>query len=139
MNFGLTLVRSAGTVDQISIIGCDFQVASGSDGIFFDAGATNVRMVPMPGKGPNITAAATIQIPVDGDVFSVTGNTNVTNGITVRPWDNGRRVVLVFSGTPTVSDTGTSKLTAAFVATADDTLTLACDGTNWYEVARSAN
>lgn len=139
MNFGLTLVRSAGTVDEISIIGCNFQVASASDGIFFDSGATNVRLIPIPGLGPAITAAATIQMPVDGNVFLVNGNTNITNGITVRVWDKGRTVVLVFTGTPTVSDTGTSKLAAAFVASADDTLTLACDGTNWYEMARSAN
>lgn len=139
MNFGLTLVRSAGTVDEIHITECDFQVASGSDGLSFDSGATNVRLIPRPGLGPAITAAATIQMPVDGNVFVVNGNTNVTNGITVRVWDKGRTCMLIFTGTPTVSDTGTSKLTAAFVATADDTLTLTCDGTNWYEVARSAN
>lgn len=139
MNFGLTLVRSAGTVSEITITDCNFQVAANSDGMFFDSGATAVHYQPRPGKGPNIATAATIQIPVDGDVFSVTGNTNVTNGITVRAWDNGRIVRLIFSGTPTVSDTGTSKLNGDFVATADDVLTLTCDGTNWYEVARSAN
>ena len=31
------------------------------------------------------------------------------------------------------------KLKGNFVTTADDCLTLACDGTNWYEMARSAN
>jgi hypothetical protein len=139
MNFGLTLLRSAGTVDEIHIQGCDFQVAANSDGIFFDAGATNVRLIPRPGQGPNITAAATIQIPVDGDVFLVTGNTNITNGITVRVWDKGRTVRLIFTGTPTVSDTGTSRLLAALVAAADTTLQLCSDGTNWYELSRSIN
>lgn len=92
------------------------------------------------GTGPSITAAATIAIPGEGNVFHVTGNTNITNGITVdSARDAGRIVTLIFDGTPTVSDTGTSRLSAAFIATADDTLTLACDGTNWYEVARSAN
>jgi len=91
------------------------------------------------GKGIDITAAATIGIPTDGNVFHVTGNTNITNGITVNASDIGRLITLIFDGTPTVSDTGTSKLVAAFVATADDTLTLVCDGTNWYQVASSVN
>lgn len=101
------------------------------------------RSTPTYAVGTPITAAATIAIPSEGDVFHVTGNTNITNGITVNARDAGRRVVLIFEGTPTVSDTGTSKLAGNFVAAGTtndyDTLTLACDGTNWYEVARSAN
>jgi hypothetical protein len=93
----------------------------------------------LTGRGTDIVAAATIAIPTDGDVFHVTGNTNITNGITVNTIDAGRTVVLIFDGTPTVSDTGTSKLNGAFVATADDTLTLKCDASNWYELARSTN
>lgn len=95
------------------------------------------------GRGIDITAAATIGIPTDGNVFHVVGNTNVTNGITVNASDVGRVIALIFEGTPTVSDTGTSKLAGNFVAAGTtndyDTLTLACDGTNWYELARSAN
>lgn len=139
MDFGLTVARTAGTVDEIHIEDCDLEITAGSDGMFFDSGVTNVHFNTTPGKGPNIASAATISIPVKGDVFHVTGNTNITNGITVKAWDNGRIVTLIFDGTPTVSDTGTSKLAGDFIATADDALTLRCDGTNWYEVARSNN
>lgn len=135
MSYGLTIARSAGTVDEITIDDCDFQITAATDGMFFDSGVGVVHYTPRPGKGPNIASAATISIPCDGDIFHVTGNTNVTNGITVRAWDNGRKVWLIFDGTPTVSDTGTSKLRAAFVATADDVLPLVCDGTNWYQAA----
>lgn len=91
------------------------------------------------GQGPNIASAATIAIPGYGDVFHVTGNTNITNGITVNAIDSGRTVVLIFDSTPTITDTGTSRLAGNFVATADDTLTLKCDGTNWFELGRSIN
>lgn len=135
--------NGAGTLDTIY---CDSNVLdtlTGSHYVVAGGTPTNVRLRIRPGKGSNITAAATIFIPPDGDVFHVTGNTNITNGITVNAWDNGRRVVLIFDGTPTVSDTGTSKLAGNFVAAGTtndfDTLTLACDGTNWYEVARSVN
>lgn len=93
----------------------------------------------MTGRGTDIVSAATISIPTDGDVFHVTGSTNITNGITVNTIDAGRTAVLIFDSTPTVTDTGTSKLNGNLVATADDTLTLKCDASNWYELARSSN
>jgi hypothetical protein len=92
-----------------------------------------------PSVGTAIASAATIAIPTVGDVFHVTGTTNITNGLTVNANDAGRTVVLIFDGILTMSDTGTSILSAALVTTANDTLTLKCDGTNWYEVARSVN
>jgi hypothetical protein len=46
---------------------------------------------------------------------------------------------LIFDGTPTVTDGGNLKLNGNFSATADSTLTLIYDGSNWYETARSAN
>ena len=91
------------------------------------------------GLGTAIASAATIAIPTDGSVFHITGTTNITNGVTVNPWDTGRTVTLIFDGILTMSDTGTSVLSAAYITTANDTLTLSCDGTNWYEVSRSAN
>jgi len=91
------------------------------------------------GRGDNIASAATIAIPATGDVFHVTGSTNITTGITVAATDGGRQVTLIFDGTLTVSATGTSKLAGNFPATPDDALMMACDGTNWYEVSRSAN
>jgi len=132
---GLTMVKgSGGTTDNITIVGCDFSGCVTSE-MSLSGAPTNIHFAPKPGRGTDIASAATIAIPTDGTIFHVTGNTNITNGITVNAWDNGRTVTLIFDSTPTVSDTGTSKLAAAFVATADDALTLACDGTNWYQAA----
>jgi len=130
-------VNGTGTTDEIHFHGNNTQ---GLTNDFVIGGTpTNLHCRFPEGLGTSITAAATISIPKDGTVFHVTGNTNITNGISVSALDNGRIVTLIFDGTPTVSDTGTSKLSAALVAAADTTLTLRCDGTNWYEVSRSVN
>jgi hypothetical protein len=140
--YGIQLEQVAGAIDNIWVEGCDLS-GTQTDWFLSSGTVTNVKFRPPSDRGTDIVAAATIAIPADGDCFHVTGNTNVTNGITVNPWDNGRLVVLIFEGTPTVSDTGTSKLAGNFPAAGTtndfDTLTLKCDGTNWTEVTRSTN
>lgn len=134
LTYGLDLTQSAGTLSQITVSACDF---SGTATNWFNSSGTvtDIHFTPPSGRGSDIASAATIAIPQNGSVFHVTGSTDITNGITVKPWDNGRTVYLIFDSTPTVSDTGTSKLRAAFVATAGDVLPLVCDGTNWYQAA----
>lgn len=87
-----------------------------------------------------VTAAGTTTLPVNSDVVTVTGNTGITS---ITASYKGRRVTLVFTGTPTVTDGSNLKLAGNFVAAGTtndaDTLTLVCDGTNWFEVARSVN
>ena len=87
--------------------------------------------------GVSITAAATIT-PGEGGYFVVTGNTGITS-ITATARDKGRIIILNFSGTPTITDGSNLKMAGNLVATADDTLTMVCDGTNWIEIARSVN
>lgn len=143
LTYGLDLNQSgSGVLDEVSIDGCDF---SGTQTNWLvKAGApTHIHFRPPPGRGSDIVAAASIVIPQNGSLFHVTGNTNVTNAIQVDCWDNGRRVTLIFEGTPTVTDTGTSKLNGNFVAAGTtndfDALVIESDATNWYECSRSAN
>jgi len=83
----------------------------------------------------SVTAAATIAVA--GYRFvNVTGNTNITS---VTATSKGHIVTLIFSGTPTFTDGSNLKLNGNLVASADDTITLVCDGTNWLELNRSAN
>lgn len=137
-----TKVRCHATSGGNIYINGDFQAAA-EDMLTLVSTGTNwievARTAVNYGRGTDIASAATISIPTDGTVFHVTGAVNVTNGITVNTWDNGRTVHLIFDSTPTVTDTGTSVLAGNFVATANDVLTITCDGTNWYEVSRSAN
>lgn len=86
-----------------------------------------------------ISSANTITSHV-GDLparcVTVSGNTTInTLGVTYP----GHVMTLMFSGAPTVSSSaGNIKLSGLsdMSATADDNLTLLCDGTNWHEIAR---
>jgi hypothetical protein len=73
-------------------------------------------------------------------VFRVNGATNFSTLNDPKLYA-GKKVTLIFASTPTVQTGGNIKLAGGvnFVATADDTLTLASDGTNWFEAARSVN
>ena len=76
-------------------------------------------------------------LPVVGDVFTITGPETISTISTLG--QAGRRVTLVFAGALTVLSTGNIRLASDFVTTANDCLTLVCDGANWFEVSRSVN
>lgn len=86
---------------------------------------------------PAIASATTITIPAGASVLKVTGTTNIT-GINTTS-SQRRTVTLIFNDVLTVSDGSNLKLAGNFVTSADDTLTLYCDGTNWFELSRSVN
>lgn len=90
-----------------------------------------------PPAAATIASAATIAIPLGQRVAVISGTTGITS-ITATG-HSGAVVTLVFQGALTVTDGSNLRLASNFTTTADDTLTLACDGTNWYEVARSVN
>lgn len=85
---------------------------------------------------PSVASAATVTLPDNADTFLITGTTNITSVTASRA---GREVTLVFASTPTFTDGSNLKLSADLVATADDSITLLCDGTNWVETGRSVN
>ena len=84
-----------------------------------------------------VASASTITIP-NVQVVSISGTTNIdTITATGRA---GQVVTLRFGGVLTVNDgTGNLLLAGNFTTSANDTLTLACTGTAWEEVARSVN
>jgi len=85
----------------------------------------------------DIASAGTITLPNSGgSYFNITGTTNVTS--VTASWE-GREATLKFAGILTFTDGSNLKLAGNFVTTADDTITLVCDGTNWYEKSRSVN
>jgi hypothetical protein len=92
------------------------------------------------GPIPSVASAATIALPATADFFDLTGTTSITS-ITAS-WV-GRRVTLRFpSGALTLTDGSNLKLAGNLTsaATADqDTISLICDGTNWFETGRSVN
>jgi hypothetical protein len=99
------------------------------------------------GAGANVAAANNLTVGNDGNVFTITGNTQI-NAITTTNWQAGSQIDLIFTGTPTVKNNtaggaGTAKILLAgstdFVAAANDVLTLVYDGTSWHESARKTS
>lgn len=88
------------------------------------------------GKGADVASASTI-IPT-GNLFHVTGTTTITSvsgsGITA-----GTEITIIFDGSLTFTDGSNLKLNGNFSTSADDTIKLVWDGSNWYEISRSAN
>ena len=98
-------------------------------------GGSGIR--DLQGGGTAVASAAALPLPT-GRVFHVTGTTSVTS-ITSTNFQSGVVITLIFDGVLTFTDGGNLVLTANFVTSADDTITLVYDGTSWFEIARSAN
>lgn len=88
--------------------------------------------------GTDVASATTTTLGV-GSVFTITGTTSITTLNTCNAANAGRRVTLIFSGALTFTDGNNLKISGNFVTTADDSITLVCNGTNWYEIGRSVN
>jgi len=84
----------------------------------------------------DIASAGTVTLLDHGKYFNITGTTNITS--VTASW-SGRIVILKFAGILTFTDGSNLKLAGNFVTSADDTITLISDGTNWIETGRSAN
>lgn len=89
------------------------------------------------GGGTAIASATALPLPT-GRVFHVTGTTNISS-ITSTGFQNGVVITMIFDDALTVVDGSNMKLAGDFTTTADDTLTLTYDGTNWFENSRSIN
>lgn len=87
-------------------------------------------------KGADVASAAAI-VPT-GNVFHVTGTTSITS-ITATNVPAGTTLTLIFDDALTFTDGNNLKLAGNFSTSADDTITLTYDGTNFYENDRSAN
>lgn len=89
-------------------------------------------------KGTDVASATTTALGV-GNQFHITGTTAITTLNTCDASNSGRMVRLIFDGILTFTDGNNLKLAGDFVTSADDTISLVCDGTTWYELARSVN
>lgn len=109
-----------------------------------DGGGGNEQI--LGGKGADIVAANNLAIGTDGNYFVVTGNTEIRH-LSTTGWTAGSVIYLQFSGTPLIRDefaapgVGYAQLQLSgnsdFQASANDTLSLAYDGTTWRELART--
>lgn len=113
----------------------------------FNTDATSVTLGRNFGQSaiPQVASTSALAIPFGATLLRVTGTTTITE-ITKAAVHKGYTIVLLFSASLTVRQTtgaGTENLRLAggvdFSATANDTLTLISNGTDWYETSRSVN
>lgn len=95
-------------------------------------------------KGANVAAANSLTLGTDGNLFTITGNTQI-NLLDTTGWQAGSAITLLFTGTPTVKHNQAPSTTfqalilngaADLVAAANNTLSLVYNGTSWFEVGR---
>jgi hypothetical protein len=85
----------------------------------------------------SVASAATLTLPSGQRFIRVTGTTNITT-INVNGW-TGQIATLIFDGALTVTRGSNVQISSNFTTTLNDTLTICCDGNNWFEIARSVN
>lgn len=87
------------------------------------------------GQGTSVASASTITLPLDGDIFVVTGSATINN---ITP-DPGRTVIFVLAGGITFSNTGNLAMQNNFVGAGNATISFVCIGGSWFEIARKLN
>jgi hypothetical protein len=144
---GNTFARKNSALDvYVGLYGVLFDAAA-NRGVFLGPNTYDGITTPQVGTFTGVTgevhsvvsvaSAATISIPFGSRTVSITGTTNITSVSAAAM--GGQTVTLIFAGVLTFTDGSNLKLAGNFVTTADDVITLTCDGTNWYEVSRSVN
>lgn len=139
---GIIQVRSGG---QIGFSSSGTNASTANDvafrrlaaGVMTQIGATATSIGSLQGGGTTVASADPLPVPT-GIVFHVSGTTNFTN-ITTTNMVTGACFTMIFDGILTITDGGNLKLTGNYTTSADDTLTVCYDGTNYFEVARSVN
>jgi hypothetical protein len=139
---GVPLYVGAVTTDQLRIVNL-LAGAGAFSGTITSVDLTAARTWTLPNisgtfqtnAGATVASAANIDL-LAANVPHISGTTTVTS-VTIQP--AGRCVSLIFDGVLTFTDGSNLKLAGDFVTTADDTISLCSDGTNWYETGRAVN
>lgn len=145
------------SVSRVDIDGVHFEnIGTPAQNVFCTVSTANVRVMPSCNFGslaagfavasanlatPAIASAAAAVIPPTGDLFGVSGTTNIS---TLAAGWSGRRVTLVFAGILAVvhgtGSTSSIRLSGAanFTTANGSTLTLVHNGVQWFEAGRCA-
>lgn len=131
-----TNTLSSGPVDAITGSGDANQIAyfDGASSIAGDSRVTFNPALPLltvgirlgGGKGTDTAAANDLLLPLNGNVFTITGNTTI-NAIRTNFWPEGSTATLYFTGTPTVkhNTAGGSETEKIFLAGSVDLAAIA--------------
>lgn len=151
----LFYVDSVGSVTSANNITCAGTTGSTSSQVYFSTSLTSYatgskitcpsdglmkfasnsgNIFSLVGGGTAVASAAALPLPT-GRVFHVTGTTNITS-ITSTNFQSGAVITLIFDGVLTLTNGGNIKIGSNYVTAAGSAITLAYDGTNWYQVGR---
>ncbi|MBI4242789.1 MAG: hypothetical protein HY606_01760, partial [Planctomycetes bacterium] len=139
-------VSTSATVVRVDIIANSPTVGSYFDGISLVEGENVPAYMPKPYTDAeafvlpiiNFTSGDETPSVLGGNIFKV-DNSGAT---TISAFDDGvvgQKITLGFTNANTTLSGNTLKLSAAFTSTANDTMVLIYDGTNWLEISRSRN
>jgi hypothetical protein len=130
------IVSSIELISTSAIAAGPYYLARNTVAVGVRENASNVGYCSIDGASLGTRAStAALTLPAD-DIVTITGTTNITS---ITAGTRGRRVTLIFAGILTFTDGSNLKLNGNFVTSADDTITLVSDGTNWVEAGRSPN
>ena len=148
---GASTITEAATfyIDAAPTAGTNATITSAYS-FWVDAGTARFDGRVLEAQGADVASANNLVLGGDGNAFEITGTTEVQL-ISNLSWQNGSRVTLLFTSTPTVKHstaTSSTNITillagaADFIASAGDTLTLILSeigGTQaWREISRAA-
>jgi len=137
MLIGSTTTFAWGNQTDTAVATADTTLRRLAAGVVTQTGGTVTSIGGMLGGGTVVASADPLPVPT-GAVFHVSGTTSFTN-ITTTNLISGACFTMIFDGILTITDGGNLKLTANYTTSADDTLAVCFDGTNFYEVARAVN
>lgn len=122
------LNNSDGDIGIGTAVGTDVRWNTSKVGTVINNGNSRLQVGRALGQGINLASAETITLPKEGDVFILTGSTEVIN-ITPEP---GRSITLAFGGSIPIANTGNIALPNKFNGTGNATLPLVCAGFSWF-------
>lgn len=132
-------VTTATNATAVSADNGTSEVAYAKDGTIITNGSVPPHLYDE--KGSDVASASSLTLGA-GKSFDITGTTTINN-IAVLGWAEGTGIRLKFDGSVTVTDqaggSGQIRLAGSgnFSATANDTLMLELDGTDWFEISRT--
>jgi hypothetical protein len=132
-NYGLQLDPG---VSRLKVVGCTMAPNVNAPYSFAGVPTSFTETDNYTNESTSVASANIVTLPKFGRYFAITGTTTI-NGLADQ-W-LGREVTLMFTGACTLAKTGGLVIASSYAATANDTISLVSDGTNWYEKSRSVN
>lgn len=134
---GDTVAIGVGTIAR----NCDWTGYSNIANTFSDNASSPIPKTNIQGVSDVVSTIASVTgaltIPIGVLVFSMTGTGTVSS---INATSNaGKTIKIITTAASALTDGSNLKLAGNFTASADDVITLLCDGTNYFEQSRSAN